>query len=163
MKQHIQVGVLSDSDQQFTLHLTLEEGSQIVVTIVYAKFSGNERLNFWEDLYSLSLNSSLPWMVGGDFNMILGDEKKIGGLPVYQQEFEDFSCCINSCELYDVNFSENPFTWWNGRTGGDCIFKIQDRIVFNQLLLDLFGNVNLQYLAGTGLDHAPLLISSEVN
>ncbi|KAK4721498.1 hypothetical protein R3W88_011731 [Solanum pinnatisectum] len=33
----------------------------------------------------------MSWMVGGDFNVILGDEEKIGGLPVYPHEYEDFA------------------------------------------------------------------------
>ena len=46
----------------------------------------------------------LPWLVDGDFNVILNDEEKIGGLPVYPQEHEDFAFCVNSCALFDVIF-----------------------------------------------------------
>ncbi|KAH0650456.1 hypothetical protein KY284_030368 [Solanum tuberosum] len=31
---------------------------------------------------------------GGDFNVILNDEEKIGGLPVYPQEYENFAFCV---------------------------------------------------------------------
>ncbi|KAH0722633.1 hypothetical protein KY290_005290 [Solanum tuberosum] len=43
------------------------------------------------------------------------DEEKIGGLPIYHNEMEDFSCCINSYELVDINFKGCPLTLWNGR------------------------------------------------
>lgn len=68
-------------------------------------------------------------MVGEDLNVILGDEKKIDGLPVYPQKYGDFALCIHSCELYDINFSGIPFSWWNGRVDRDWISKILDRIV----------------------------------
>ncbi|KAG5611762.1 hypothetical protein H5410_023043 [Solanum commersonii] len=83
-------------------------------------------------------NYSGPWLVGGDFNVILGEDEKIGGLPVYIQEYEDFAFCVNSCGLFDINFSGSPFTWWNGRVDEECIFKRLDRILINQELRDLF-------------------------
>ncbi|XP_059289345.1 uncharacterized protein LOC132042852 [Lycium ferocissimum] len=76
-----------------------------------------------------------PWLIGGDFNVILNEEEKIGGLPVFPQEYEDFAFCLHSCELHEMPFKGSPFTWWNGRAANDCIFK------------------------RTGSDHAPLLLS----
>ncbi|KAK6791385.1 hypothetical protein RDI58_010466 [Solanum bulbocastanum] len=93
VNHNIQVGVISDSNQQLTLLLTLEDGSQVMSTMVYAKCSVIERLHLWDDIYSLSLNISIPWMVGGDFNVILSEEENIGGLPVHPQEYEDFAYC----------------------------------------------------------------------
>jgi len=55
----------------------------------------------------------------GDFNVILGEEKKIGGLPIYPQKYDDFVECLTSSGLDDVNFSGNPFTWRNGRADGE--------------------------------------------
>lgn len=77
MNHHIQVGVILDSDQQLTILLTLKDGTKVLSTVVYAKCSDIERLNLWDDLYSLSLNFRVPWMVGGDFNVILSGEEKI--------------------------------------------------------------------------------------
>ena len=51
-------------------------------------------------------------MVGGDFNVILSDEEKIGGLHVYPHEYEDLSCCINSFNLTYIKYTSNPITWW---------------------------------------------------
>lgn len=35
----------------------------------------------------------VPWLVGGDFNVILTEEEKYGGLPVYLREVKDFAHC----------------------------------------------------------------------
>lgn len=70
----------------------------------------------------------LPWVVGGDFNVVLSEEEKIGGLPVHPPEYEDFAFCVNSCELFDLGYKESPYTWWNGMPNSKCIFKRLNRI-----------------------------------
>ncbi|KAH0672962.1 hypothetical protein KY290_025245 [Solanum tuberosum] len=60
IREHIQVGVISDSEQQLTLHLTMEDGQQFLTTVVYAKGSSIERLSLWDDIYTLSQEFSLP-------------------------------------------------------------------------------------------------------
>lgn len=87
----------------------------------------------WEDIYHLSADIDSPWSIGGDFNVVLNEEEKIGGLPVQDIDHEDFEACIQGCNLAEVQFKGSPFTWWNGRTGNDCIFERLDRIVSNQL------------------------------
>ncbi|KAH0655479.1 hypothetical protein KY285_030361 [Solanum tuberosum] len=96
-------------------------------------------------------------MVGGDFNVVLNGEEKIGGLPVQPYEVEDFAFCINSCELEEVPFKSSPFTWWNGRTGEDCIFERLDRMLVNKHLQSIFGHIEVEHLARTCSDHGPML------
>lgn len=82
-------------------------------------------------------------MIGGDFNIIINEEEKIGGLPVYPNEYEDFAFCVNLCELVGINFKGSPFTWWNGRINCECIFKRFDRYLMNQSFIRKFGMWNL--------------------
>ncbi|KAG5585311.1 hypothetical protein H5410_045745 [Solanum commersonii] len=105
------------------------DGKQLMITMVYAKCFVMERLNLKDDIYALGHSISMPWLVG-----------KIGGLPVYPLDFEDFVFCIKSCELSDINFAGSPFTWWNGKADEECIFERLDRVVTNQVVLDLLGN-----------------------
>jgi len=70
-------------------------------------------------------------LIGGDFNVILHEEEKIGGLPVYPQENEDFAFRVNSYDLLDIHFTGSPYTWWNGGIHQDCIFKRLDRFFVN--------------------------------
>nr|XP_009607655.1 uncharacterized protein LOC104101836 [Nicotiana tomentosiformis] len=83
----------------------------------------------WEDsLYYLASDMELPWIVGGDFNFVMSEAEKLGGLPVYLPEYEDFVFCVNSCRLFDLGYKGIPFTWWNGKPNSECIFKSLDRI-----------------------------------
>ncbi|XP_075103556.1 uncharacterized protein LOC142178124 [Nicotiana tabacum] len=106
-------------------------GKYIIMTFVYAKCSSLERLELWDNLYNRANDMKMPWVVGGDFNVILSEEAKIGGLPVYPTEYEDFSSCVNSSGLFDLGYKGNPITWWNSRPNAECILKRLDRIIVN--------------------------------
>ncbi|XP_075086276.1 uncharacterized protein LOC142168987 [Nicotiana tabacum] len=63
---------------------------------------------------------------GGDFDMILSEEEKYGGRPVYLSKVEDFAHGVDTYTLYDLGFKGSLYTWWNGRSDIDCIFKRLD-------------------------------------
>lgn len=48
-------------------------------------------MELWEKIEVLPETSSIPWLVGGDFNVILNDDEKLGGLLVTQVETTDFA------------------------------------------------------------------------
>ncbi|XP_059287623.1 uncharacterized protein LOC132040947 [Lycium ferocissimum] len=127
--------------------------------MVYANCDHLERISLWDSLYSLADHMDLPWLVGGDFNVIMNEDEKTGGLPVFPDEYEDFAFCTNSCELFDINYKGSLFTWWSGRAGSDCIFKRLDRMITNSKLQDWFAHMEVEHLSRTGSDHAPLLLT----
>ncbi|KAG5590152.1 hypothetical protein H5410_040666 [Solanum commersonii] len=110
-------------------------------------------------MYQLENNISCPWMVGGDFNVVMNGEEMIQGLPVQPQEVEDFVFCINSCKLEQISFKGRPFTRCNGRAGEDCIFESMDRMFVNQQLQAQFGYMEVEDLVRTRSDHALMLCS----
>ncbi|XP_059302254.1 uncharacterized protein LOC132054225 [Lycium ferocissimum] len=143
---NIEVEVLSDSKQQISLKLVFHDtGKSLVTTLVYAKCNEVERLQLWDSIYSVANSMSLPWMIGGDFNVVLNDEEKIGGIPVLAQDIEDFAFCINSCELEEIQFKGSPFTWWNGRASNDCIFERLDRMLVNSQLQNWFSHMEVEH------------------
>lgn len=93
--------------------------------------------------------------------MVLSEEENIRGLPVMSTNYEDFQTCIESCDLIEVQFKRNPYTWWNGRSGKDCSFERLDRALINSFLQEIFPLVEIEHCPRTGLDHAPLLIVGE--
>ncbi|XP_059290876.1 uncharacterized protein LOC132044416 [Lycium ferocissimum] len=112
-------------------------------------------------IWSISVSSyhAITLDGGRDFNVILSEEEKLGGLPVTLDECEDFAFCINSCELFDLGYKGSLFTWWNGRSAEDCIFKRLDRILVNSSFQEIFPQIEVEHLIRTGSDHAPLLLS----
>ncbi|XP_070048894.1 uncharacterized protein [Nicotiana tomentosiformis] len=99
------VDVIINMEQQLTLKLTnMDTRISFIVTFVYAKCDATERIELWDSLYSLASDMSLPWLVGGYFNVIWDEEEKFGGLPVHMNEVLDFRNCVNTCNLIDLGF-----------------------------------------------------------
>ncbi|XP_059313352.1 uncharacterized protein LOC132064401 [Lycium ferocissimum] len=160
VNENVDVEILQDTTQQITVKLYFQQFDKHMVTsLVYAKCDSIERLALWDSLYCLADGMIDPWLIRGDFNVILNEEEKIGGLPVLPQEYEDFAFCINSCDLTEISFKGSPFTWLNGRVDRECIFKRLDRMLSNDHLLNWFGHLEVEHLSRTGSDHAPMLLS----
>ncbi|KAG5604761.1 hypothetical protein H5410_026253 [Solanum commersonii] len=93
----------------------------------------------------------------------MNEEEKIGGLPVVTADYEDFACCIENCDLTEVNFRGGPFTWWNGRAGDDGIFERLDRVLVIQEMQNWSNFLEVEHLIRTGSDHAPMFLTFEEN
>ncbi|XP_019242008.1 PREDICTED: uncharacterized protein LOC109222052 [Nicotiana attenuata] len=151
---------VEDTEQQVTVRVLHHDlGQHVMMTFVYAKCSANERLELWDHLYYLASDMKLPWLVGGDFNVILHEDVKIGRLPVHSPENEDFAFCVNSCGLFKQGYKGSPFTWWNGRSNAACIFKRLDRIFVNFPFQSMLPTIEVEHLIRTGSDHAHLLMT----
>lgn len=74
-----------------TLKITnLDTQISFIVMFVYAKCDAIERIELWDNMYALASDMSLPWLVGGDFNVIWYEEEIFGGLRVSLNEANDF-------------------------------------------------------------------------
>ena len=93
----------------------------------------------------------MPWIVFGDFNEITKSDEKIGWL-----EFRD---CLNRCELYDLGFSGQKFTWCNGRYGEQRTKIRLDKMVANEDWLRLFPEARVRHVAMSISDHCLLMLS----
>lgn len=83
---------------------------------------------------------------GGDFNVILFEEEKQGGLQFTYAEAQDFAGCISSCALTELKHKGGSFTWWNGRVGEECIFKRLDMVLANQEFIQILPSSEVHYL-----------------
>ncbi|XP_059277925.1 uncharacterized protein LOC132032170 [Lycium ferocissimum] len=106
------------------------------MTVIYASTNRDTRIALWEDLYDISTHINLPWLVGGDFKVIIEAAEKCGGLPVQFTETGDFRHCIDSCQLMDLGFT--------GR---------------NQALQNIYPKLEVEHLIKQRSNHSPLLIS----
>ncbi|XP_060210563.1 uncharacterized protein LOC132637499 [Lycium barbarum] len=119
-------------------------------------FGTDDWLELWDSIAQDTLNIQGPWIVGGDFNVILKSDEKLGGLPVHLAETDDFAHFVNNCGLMELKYFGSRYTWWNGRTEEDCIFKRLDRVFGNQEFMDLFLSSEVSHLIRHRSDHAPL-------
>ncbi|XP_075111674.1 uncharacterized protein LOC142181905 [Nicotiana tabacum] len=141
-----EVTVIYNRVQQLTLRLYHTDSHvEIVLTLVYAKCNAIERIELWDSLYTMESDMNVPWLVGGDFNVIWDEEEKFGGLPIHINEIDDFRHCINTCNLFDLGFKGSIFIWWNDRAEEDCIFKRLDRCVANSEFQQTFPGIDVEH------------------
>lgn len=74
-----------------------------IIYDVYAKCSRSDMLELWEDLNNTS-QFSLPWMVGGDFNIVRKSDERLGGKDNDLLGANDSNDCISSCDLIEILF-----------------------------------------------------------
>ncbi|KAK4710274.1 hypothetical protein R3W88_004787 [Solanum pinnatisectum] len=152
------VQIIKDSGQQVTMSVICNN-VEFLLTVVYARCSSMERLELWDEMEDIAQQHQKPWMIGGDFNVILNEEEKQGGLPFMQREAMEFAQCINNCGLIELKYSGSNFTWWNGRIEEHCIFKRLDRVMGNQEFMDLLPSSEVQHLIRRGSNHVPLHVT----
>ena len=60
--------------------MSLADGSlRIVLSVIYAKCTRSERKVLWNNLCMISPSISVPWILGGDLNVLSNAMEKAGG------------------------------------------------------------------------------------
>ncbi|XP_062118934.1 uncharacterized protein LOC133832635 [Humulus lupulus] len=99
-----------------------------------------------------------PWVVLGDFNDILHRDERIGDRARHNLNNE-FLNCISSCQLDDVKYSGNFYTWSNKQQGTDKIYSKIDRVMVNQAWMDKFPNAEAIFHNEGLFDHTPAVLT----
>ncbi|KAL0297837.1 UNVERIFIED_CONTAM: hypothetical protein Scaly_3081700 [Sesamum calycinum] len=116
-------------DHEQFLHLKVNPGASqedIFCTFVYAKCYRNSRRLLWDELTSIS-NLHAPWLVGGDFNVILHPNENQSGDMRRMGPSDDFNDMMIDTRLMDAGFEGDPYTWTNKR-----VWKRLDRVFQNE-------------------------------
>ncbi|KAB1203084.1 hypothetical protein CJ030_MR8G005528 [Morella rubra] len=82
-----------------------------LVSCVYDPTRWHLRDDFWSGLDTLACSFGGLWLCMGDFNCLLADWEKQGGLPVASSASNPLQNLINSHGLIDLGFCGSPFTW----------------------------------------------------
>lgn len=85
--------MLVNSLQHITLQIEVIGGLNIILTFVYASCDGNSRRSLWNDLSNT--NTSLPYMVVGDFNVVSSHDEKTEGNVSNMNEKNEFNAMIS--------------------------------------------------------------------
>lgn len=128
------VTIVSKSDQAITCIVRLPHNHvEFAVTFIYAVNCRYGRRRLWqeiEDLAANSLVSNKPWILLGDFNQALDPIDASTGGSQITRGMEEFRSCLLTCNISDLPFLGNHFTWWNNQEMNPMAKKI-DRILVN--------------------------------
>ena len=133
-----------------------------LLTAVYTPPQFHKRKFFWEYLQNLALHVSLPWVLLGDFNDMISDEEKLGGLPVNRTRMSAFRNCMDNCGLIDLGFHGPRYTWTNkSLCWHTTIREWLDRGLGNAEWATLFPTAEIHHLPKVKSDHCPILLSTD--
>ncbi|XP_039032312.1 uncharacterized protein LOC120167325 [Hibiscus syriacus] len=143
--------VLKVTDQSLTIAGNVN-GHRTLITVVYGCNSRTARRGLWDHLKILESEAdSSPWVVGGDFNVILRTESSdFETLGVHiSPDMEDFQDCLEDLDLLDHPYLGPSFTWSNKQ---DEARKL-DRILVNPGWLSVFPDSFAEFKAQGVSDH----------
>ncbi|KAA3486342.1 reverse transcriptase [Gossypium australe] len=95
-----------------------------------------------------------------DFNEIMYDFEKKGGVPRDERRMEVFREVLAECGLVDMGFSGRWFTWERGNLPETNIRERLDRGVANEVWQTMFPDGSIQHLTHSFFDHCPLLMTT---
>ncbi|XP_026410486.1 uncharacterized protein LOC113305686 [Papaver somniferum] len=88
----------------------------VMVTGIHATCLTVDRRDLWEELFNTS-QTDWPWMMIGDFNVVLIYEEKIGGRKPLRISMQEFRNCLESCNLIQAARTGIKYSWCNNRAG----------------------------------------------
>jgi hypothetical protein len=145
-----------------TLH---HDNNTFGVCAIYASNDPKERIELWKWITDLP---DIPWLFGGDFNMVESHLDKSGGNPFHWKDNERsfWNKLLSSKCLFDPIAGRkdvNPglwHTWCNFQQGNARIYSRLDRFYANKLFFsfppDSVGNI-VHVIATILSDHHPIL------
>ncbi|KAE8801535.1 Elongation factor 1-alpha [Hordeum vulgare] len=141
-----------------------EEGLVWRLTGVYGKSAMERKKETWKLLRILKQQhqSGRPWLCLGDFNEILASNEKSGGVECPQCYMNDFRDALDFCELRDIGFEGDPYTWRNhSREASSYICERLGRATANSDWCGAFPNVVVINGEPRHSDHRPILVHME--
>ncbi|GKV28437.1 hypothetical protein SLEP1_g37496 [Rubroshorea leprosula] len=99
-----------------------------------------------------------PWMIIGDFNDVVDQSEKFGKNEIPQTRARAYLDCMNHCNMVDLGFIGNRFTWANMRFSNQLIQERLDRAWANPDWKLSFPEASLFHLPHTHSDHCPILL-----
>ncbi|XP_073046253.1 uncharacterized protein [Primulina eburnea] len=152
----IKVDILRITEQ--SIHAKVEclvTKRNFCTSFVYGFNTIVQRRDLWDDLKSFGTLCNLPWIVMGDFNNVLSQHEKKGGLQVKNYETKDFVDCVASLDLLDLQHTGCYFTW-----SSPSVCSKLDRVLVNQAWHSSNFHGLVEFVAPSCIsDHALALVS----
>ncbi|KAF9603246.1 hypothetical protein IFM89_034579 [Coptis chinensis] len=127
-------------------HICDNEGKTFCyLTGVYGNSKPDIRYNQWIAFTNFVPPANNPWVCFGDLNEIMSAVEKRGRVPFMPDDALPFIQMIDCCSLFDMGYQGSPFTWCNGQSGLNRIYKRLDRAMTNSEWRLKFANSRLYH------------------
>ncbi|KAL0463304.1 UNVERIFIED_CONTAM: hypothetical protein Slati_0218000 [Sesamum latifolium] len=109
------------------------------------------------------IDHSVKTKEDSDFIEILQQSEKAGGPPCPQWKMRNFRMILTTCDLSDIGYRGDPFTWSNRHTFPDTMQERLDPACTNIGWSKLFPNAFASHLSMSCSDHKALFIQLREN
>jgi exonuclease III len=103
-------------------------------------------------------NDNTNWLIFGDFNIVINSFEKAGGNPIDYNIAEAFRDCLESCNLKDLGYKGDPYTWHNRQQDNHYIQPRLDRFCASTNWSYNFFYYQNMHLLRYGSDHCLILL-----
>lgn len=139
--------------------VTEEDGFKWRLTGIYGESKMEKKVETWRLLRTLHMQEKLPWICLGDFNEILYNYEKQGGVPRNQVYMNIFCDALDFCELKDLGFEGDIFTWRNNNFRVDGYIRERlDRAVASPAWCARFPGYKVTNGHPQKSDHRPIIL-----
>lgn len=101
---------------------------------------------------------SEKWIVFGDFNLMMNSDEKQGGNRLDFHLTKLFNDTLNACDLSDLGYHGNKFTWANNQPNNIHIKERLDRFCANSNWIFSFPRYINTHLLRYTSDYNPILL-----
>jgi endonuclease/exonuclease/phosphatase family metal-dependent hydrolase len=126
------------------------------LTGIYGEPKWEDKHLTWDKIRELHAQHNPPWAIIGDFNEILFNHEKEGGNPRPHNYMQAFRDVLSDCDLIDLGFMGEPFTWKRGR-----LWQRLDRVVANSAWNAMHPGSVVQHLEYARSDHRPIMLDTD--
>ena len=136
----------------FLVNFEVSSGFESVFIGVYGPHDLSARRNFWDEMSGVESWWDVPWVVGGDFNVVRYPSERLAAVNITtpMQKFMDF---ISSTGLMDISMAEGRYTWSNSNSRSRL-----DRFLFSPSVKEHFTMVSQWHLPRLCSNHFPIIL-----
>jgi hypothetical protein len=129
------------------------------LTGFYGHLEVGKRHEAWSLLHHIRSLSPEAWLYVGDFNEIMEESEKFGGVCKSQGIMDEFYDTLRDYRLHDLEYVGARFMWSNMRHDNNFVKERLDRATATNEWRDLYPRQVVKVLANRSSDHTPLLIN----
>ena len=157
--ENCEVDIRTLSKNHIDAFIKIDGGHSWRFTGIYGFPEVENKRKTGELLRALRDGEEMPWVCGGDFNLMLWSMEKKGGNDFKFEEAAILWDALEYCSLEDMNYVGYPYTWTNNQGGVDNIQERLDRFVANLSWKERYDGSFVTHLEKRKSDHLPIVLS----